>query len=208
MLSPMLSSDSKAGPKFPSTILPTFCVIRADTWGIEKKVRHTLEQVTVPQDGPTNRVFVLSSLHSQIIHWAHTFNITGHPGIHQTMFLIQQHFWWPAMEREVGEYVTACPVCARRKSSHCHPPGLLQLLPVPQRPSSDIALDFVMGFPPSQGNTAVLTVVDRFTKMFHFIPVPKLPSANKTAEVMMHHVFHLHGFPRDVVSDQGPQLIS
>ena len=71
-----------------------------------------------------------------------------------------------------------------------------------------MSLDFVTGLPPSEGNTVVLTVVDRFSKMGHFIPLPKLPSAKETAEVVLHHVFRLHGFPRDVVSDRGPQFIS
>ncbi|KAI3376026.1 hypothetical protein L3Q82_016558, partial [Scortum barcoo] len=40
--------------------------------------------------------------------------------------------------------------------------------------------------PPSKGNTVVLTVVDRFSKMTHFIPLPKLPSAKETAQVSTH----------------------
>ena len=112
------------------------------------------------------------------------------------------------MEKEVGEYVAACPVCARNKNSRRPPSGLLQPLPVPHSPWSDISLDFVTGLPPSEGNTTILTVVDRFSKMVHFIPMPKLPSAKGTAEAVLLHVFRIHGFPKDVVSDRGPQFIS
>ncbi|KAI3351468.1 hypothetical protein L3Q82_020314, partial [Scortum barcoo] len=42
-------------------------------------------------------------------------------------------------------------------------------LPVPRRPWSHISLDFVTGLPPSHGHTAILTVVDRFSKMAHFV---------------------------------------
>lgn len=52
-------------------------------------------------------------------------------------------------------------------------------------PVLDFSLDFVTGLPPSEGNTAVLTVVDRFSKMVRFIPLPKIPSANEMAEVLM-----------------------
>ena len=124
------------------------------------------------------------------------------------MFVVKQRFWWPAMAREVGEYVSACQVCARSKVPRLPPPGLLRPLPVPHRPWSDISLDFVTGFPLSEGNTTVLTVVDRFSKMAHFIPLPKLPSAKETAEAVLAHVFRLHGFPADVVSDRGPQFVS
>lgn len=111
------------------------------------------------------------------------------------------------MEKEVGEYVAACPVCARNKTSRRPAPGLLQPLPVPQRPWSDISVDFVTSLPVSEGNTTVLTTVDRFSKMVHFIPLPKLPFAKETAEIMLSHVFRLHGLPRDVVSDRGPQFV-
>lgn len=50
--------------------------------------------------------------------------------------------------------------------------------------------------PPSSGNTVILTVVDRFSKMARFINLPKLPSAKETAEVMLTNVFRVYGFPR------------
>lgn len=44
--------------------------------------------------------------------------------------------------------------------------------------------------------------------MVHFVPLPKLPSTKEMAEVMLRHVFCLHGCPKDMVSDQGPQFAS
>ncbi len=64
------------------------------------------------------------------------------------------------------------------------------------------------GLPLSAGNTVILTVVDRFSKAAHFIPLPKLPSARETAQVMVDHVFRIHGLPSDIVSDRGPQFAS
>lgn len=86
--------------------------------------------------------------------------------------------------------------------------GLLLPLPIPIRPWAEISLDFVTGLLVSEGNTTVLLVVDRFPMMTHFIPLLKLLSAKETAEVMMTHVFYIHGFPEDIVSDWGPQFIS
>lgn len=63
----------------------------------------------------------------------------------------RQRFWWPSMEEEVSEYLAACPTCSRNKASHRPPAGLLRPLPVPHRPWSNIALDFVTGLPPSEG---------------------------------------------------------
>jgi len=94
------------------------------------------------------------------------------------------------------------------KGSNQPPAGLLQPLSVPSWPCSHIAMDFVTGLPPSGGMTVVLTVVDRFSKAAHFIPLPKLPSARETATVVLDHVFRIHGLPVNVVSDRGPQFVS
>ncbi len=110
------------------------------------------------------------------------------------------------MAHDVHDFVLACSACATGKTSNRPPDGLLQPLPVPSRPWSHISLDFITALPPSQGNTVVLTVVDRFSKAAHFIPLPKLPSAKETALAVVDHVFRLHGLPTDVVSDRGPQL--
>ncbi|XP_010795097.1 unconventional myosin-XIX-like, partial [Notothenia coriiceps] len=60
-----------------------------------------------------------------------------------------RHFWWPTVNKDTQEFVSSCPTCARSKSSHQTPAGLLQPLPIPSRPWSHIALDFVTGLPPS-----------------------------------------------------------
>ena len=49
-------------------------------------------------------------------------------------------------------------------------------------------------------------VVDHFSKAAHFIPLSKLPSASETAQLLITHVIRLHGIPRDIVSDRGPQF--
>lgn len=52
---------------------------------------------------------------------------------------------------------------------------LLQPLPVAGRPWSHISMDFITGLPCSGGNSVILTIVDRFSKMAHFIPLLMLP---------------------------------
>ncbi|XP_036378515.1 uncharacterized protein LOC118773609, partial [Megalops cyprinoides] len=108
------------------------------------------------------------------------------------------------MAKDIRSFVATCSVCAQNKTTTQPPASLLQPMPVPRRPWSHIALDFVTGLSPSDGNTTILTVVDRFSKAIHFIPLPKLPSANKTAQLLVNHVFRLHGLPTDVMSYWGP----
>jgi hypothetical protein len=111
------------------------------------------------------------------------------------------------MVPDISAFVAACTVCAQNKTPQQAPSGLLQPLPVHIVPGL-ISLDFVTGLPLSNGNTVILTVVDRFSKAAHFIPLPKLPSAKETAQLMVQHVFRIHGLPVDMVSDRGPPFSS
>ncbi|KAJ8343696.1 hypothetical protein SKAU_G00310250 [Synaphobranchus kaupii] len=129
-------------------------------------------------------------------------------GVARTTTLVRRSFWWPTLKEDTRAFVLACAVCARSKASHQPPAGLLLPLPVPGRPWSHIGVDFVTGLPLSEGNSVILTVVDRFSKAVHFIPLPKLPSALETAELLVLHVVRLHGIPSDIVSDRGPQFSS
>lgn len=74
-------------------------------------------------------------------------------------------------------FIAACPVCAQEKSTHQPPAGLLHPLPIPRHPWLHIAVDLIMGCPPSGGNTTILMVVDRFSKAAKFLSLPNLPLA-------------------------------
>uniref|UniRef100_A0A3B3IH34 Gypsy retrotransposon integrase-like protein 1 n=1 Tax=Oryzias latipes TaxID=8090 RepID=A0A3B3IH34_ORYLA len=149
-----------------------------------------------------------NSLRSEVLSWGHASKISSHGGVQRTLNLIKRRFFWPSMEKDVQEFVAACSTCAHSKSVNSLPAGLLHPLLTPSHPWSHIALDFITGLPPSQGNTVILTVIDRFTKMAHFRPVARLPSATETAQVLVNQVFRDHGIPSDIVSDRGPQFIS
>ncbi|KAI2666212.1 Transposon Tf2-6 polyprotein [Labeo rohita] len=200
--------DHSERPSFPESIVPQKVFVSAVTWEIESKVRTASQGVTPPPGCPPGRLFVPEGLRSEVIRWGHCSKVACHPGVNRTTFLVKQRFWWPSMARDIRPFVLACSVCAVSKSSNRPPAGLLQPLSVPSRPWSHISLDFVSGLPPSQGNTVVLTVVDRFSKATHFIPLPKLPYARETAVAVIDHVFRIHGLPMDVVSDRGPQFVS
>ena len=207
-LSRQFQKSDVAASQQPAPILPDPCIMAALTWDVEEQVRNALSNQPGPSVCPYDRLFVPEHLRSQVIQWAHNSHLACHPGSHRTCHLLTQRFWWPSLRKDAREFVRACPTCNQNKSSSRPPAGLLQPLPVPSRPWSHISLDFVTGLPPSEGKTVILTVVDRFSKMAHFIPLPKLPSARETAQAVLDSVFRLHGLPRDIVSDRGPQFTS
>lgn len=197
--------DSAPGP---DTILPTSISVASLTWEVEERVKAALEDQPDPSSCPPDCLFVPQTLRSDVLQWAHSSRLTCHPGIQRTREVLQQRFWWSTLEEDTQGFINACPVCNQHKPSHRAPAGFLQPLPVPHRPWSHISLDFVTGLPLSNGHTTILKVVDRFSKMAHFVPLPKLPSAKETAKLVLLHVFRLHGLPTDVVSDRGPQFTS
>ncbi|KAI2649346.1 Transposon Tf2-9 polyprotein [Labeo rohita] len=195
--------ESPDDPPPLESILPKGRMVGAVVWGIEQQVKRALSHVTIPCGCPEGKLFVPESVRSAVLRWSHASWLAVHPGVRGTLTSVRQRFWWPDIVRVVRRYVASCPVCAQSKSSNSPPAGLLRPLPIPSRPWSHIALDFVSGLPSSAGNTVILTVIDRFSKAAHFIPLPKLPSAKETALTVFDHVFKIHGLPSDIVSNRG-----
>ena len=69
-------------------------------------------------------------------------------------------------------------------------------------------MDFLTDLPLSQGNTAILIVVDNFSKSCRLLPLPGLPTALQTVEALFTHVFRHYKVPEDIVSDRSPQFTS
>uniref|UniRef100_A0A1A8D4D5 Gypsy retrotransposon integrase-like protein 1 n=1 Tax=Nothobranchius kadleci TaxID=1051664 RepID=A0A1A8D4D5_NOTKA len=204
-LSRQFSADSNPEP---ASILPPDCVIGSVTWEVRDQVLEALKTTPGPSKVPPNTLFVPPSVRSKVIHWGHTARFSVHPGVSRTVALIRRTFWWPTMFKDTKEYIAACQTCARNKTSNQSPSGLLNPLHVPSRPWSHIAMDFVTGLPPSRGFSVIMTVVDRFSKACHLIPLKALPSAAESAALLVKHVFRLHGIPFEILSDRGPQFIS
>ena len=62
-------------------------------------------------------------------------------------------------------------MCQKLKNETCYPARLLQPLSIPERPCTNVSMDFVEGLPKSQMKTVVFVVVDKLTKYAHFIPL-------------------------------------
>jgi hypothetical protein len=132
----------------------------------------------------------------------------GHEGVQRTLHRLRRDFHFPNMKHFVQDFIKVCGVCQRYKAEHLHPAGLLMPLPVPQGIWTDIALDFVEALPKVRGKSVILTVVDRFSKYCHFIPLAHPYSAESVAAAFFADIVRLHGVPQSMVSDRDPVFTS
>ncbi len=101
-----------------------------------------------------------------------------------------------------------CLTCQQNWTLNKKQAGLLQPLPIPEGPWESVSMDFMVNLPPSRGFDAIMVVVDRFSKMAHFIPTKDEATTQEIRRLFFTHVFKHHGLPKDIVSDRDPKFTS
>ncbi|KAG8503372.1 hypothetical protein CXB51_001418 [Gossypium anomalum] len=125
-----------------------------------------------------------SDLRQSILKEAHGELCAMHPGGNKLYHDLQELYWWPGLKREVTEFVGKCLTCQQVKAEHQLPSGLLQPVKIPLWKWERVTMDFVSGLPltPTKKDS-VWVIVDRLTKLAHFIPVRTDFSFQKLAKL-------------------------
>ena len=115
-------------------------------------------------------------------------------------------FFWPKMKCDVERACAALLVGKIQLESYHMDYTLLCLYLVHH---VDISMDFVLGLPRSRkGRDSIFVVVDRFSKMSHFISCHKTDDATHIADLFFREIVWLYGVPKSIVSDRDVKFLS
>jgi hypothetical protein len=144
-------------------------------------------------------------LRAEIIKTCHDTLTTGHPGKHGTLELVLRHYWWPKMGASVEQYVLGCNKCQRYKLAQ-HPNATLQPHETPAALWEHVGVDFITQLPGSNGFNSICVYVDHYSDQCHLVPCKSNLTAEGAANIHYSDVFCLHGIPKKIFSDRGPQF--
>jgi len=172
-------------------------VLRNKEWRESNRLMLKEGKVYVPKD---------KKLRAEVIRLHYDMPVGGHGGQWKTTELVTRNFWWLGVSREVKQYIEGCDVCQKNKNRTQAPAGKLIPNSIPEKSWSHILADFITKLPLAQGYDLILVVVDRLTKMAHFIPTTEKTTAGGLARLFKDNVWKLHGLPESIISDRGPQF--
>jgi hypothetical protein len=115
---------------------------------------------------PDNKDLLLKILVSK-----HDTKVASHMGQDKTIELIRRNSWWPRMDERIIDFIRSCTECQKNKAARHQPYRLLHPLELPYTPWQSIAMGFITDLPLSDGYDQLWIIIDRFTKMAHFLPL-------------------------------------
>jgi hypothetical protein len=158
-----------------------------------------------------NRIVVPKNdeVRQQILEEAHLSRYSIHPGSTKMYQDLKQHYWWTKMKIEIARYVAKCDTCRHVKAIHMKTADPLQSLHIPTWKWEDISMDFIVRLPMTgKGFDSIWVIIDRLTKIVHFLPVKVKYTVATYVELYIARILSFHGVSKTIVSDRGPQFVS
>ena len=111
------------------------------------------------------RMWVPVTMRTQAIQVIHEHPTVGHVGLAKTVFQLSKSYYWPNMDKTTQRFIRNCHGCRRNKASRKPYAGVLNPLPIPERPWRHISMDHIVKLPKTvQGCNAISVQVCRLTK--------------------------------------------
>jgi hypothetical protein len=151
----------------------------------------------------SNRLSLMQQMHDQFA--------VNHSEVNKTIKLLRRNHHWSEMIRDVKQYVRNCHICKRIKATRNKYHELLNSLSMLDRSWTDIILDFVTKLFNSRDYNAVLMIINRLSKMHHYILCTideNETTIEKTIKLFIQHVWKLHELFITMIFDKRSQFIS
>ena len=149
------------------------------------------------------RPFIPSPMRRSIFDAIHGLS---HPGIRATRKLLTSKFFWPNLNSDSNNWSKSCISCQRSKVQR-HTKSKHGCFKVPSGRFNHIHMDLVGPLPPSEGNTYILSIIDRFTRWPEAYPLVD-STASTVARTFVKEYLPRFGVPLEMTTDQGPQFES
>ncbi len=137
-----------------------------------------------------------------------THNRLAHYGTSKTYQDLAKDTFWPGQWQQTKKFVEQCDNCQRNKQPTQKPPGIAQMIQVPERPWQSIGMDVLGPLPLSSGYTHALVVVDRFSSSVRIAPLTTNFTARDVCDALLKKVYCYYGMPMEIISDRGSQFVS
>jgi len=138
----------------------------------------------------------------------HAGGLAGHFHQNKIIKVVKHRFYWPSLKRDVAKIGSQYRTCQLDKQQK-QIAGPYTPLPVPNCSWQDVSLNFILELPKTQKkHNSILVVVDRFSKMAHFIPCFKISDASRVAVSFFDNVIKLHGILKTMMSDRDVKFVS
>lgn len=134
----------------------------------------------------------------------HDLPIGGHAGILKKIKHIQQNVYWEGIRKDVTDYVSSCLTYQQTKYVLKAPLGLLQPITSAGVIWEDMALVFIVSSLAYHGQTVIIVVSDRFSKVAHFGTLPHNFSACEATQLFTNLICELHCYSRSIISYRYP----
>ncbi|GKB99860.1 putative reverse transcriptase domain-containing protein, partial [Tanacetum coccineum] len=151
---------------------------------------------------------LVGGVRTKIMDKAHKTRYSVHPRADKMYYDLRDMYWWSGMKKEIAIYVSKCLTCAKVKAEHQRPSGLLQQPNIPEWKWDKIAMDFITKLRSSSGHDAIWIIVDRLTKLAHFLAIREDYSMEKLARLYIDEIVARHGVPTSIISDRDGRFTS
>ncbi|UYV69790.1 hypothetical protein LAZ67_7000738, partial [Cordylochernes scorpioides] len=143
-----------------------------------------------------SRILLPSKLIKRVLRIAYE----THQGMTRTKQLLREKYFWINMDFDIENLIRNCPICVRNQPLINDQP--LQIVPLPSKPWMKLGIDIVGPI----GHHYVLTVIDYYSSYLEAMIIEDISS--KTIIEKLMEIFAIHGYPHEVVTDNGLQFVS